>query len=37
MEKRQKEDRWKEVKEGGDTGRSFIPCTGFASHEMICN
>ena len=37
MEKRQKGDRWEEVKEGGDTGRSFIPCTGFASHEMICN
>ena len=37
MEKRQKGDRWEEVKEGGNTGRSFISCTGFASHEMICN
>ena len=33
----EKGDRWEEVKEGGDTGKSFISCTGFASHGMICN
>ena len=45
-EKRREGVRWKkrtqgtggvEGREGGDTGRNFIVCTGFASHGMICN